>query len=118
MLTAATLALPPRTNILRPTKKDPKDTPNRVFNKLAWHQIYGMEGVLLYDSNCDIKEIVMDERIKLLEAVNRTSQNWKTVVDKRIIDGMDFEVYSEADVFSLQFRSMYLAIALKQLLRA
>ena len=46
MLTATTLALPPRTNMLRPTKKDPKDTPNRVFNKLAWHQIYGTEGVL------------------------------------------------------------------------
>ena len=45
MLTATTLALPPRTNILRPTKKDPKDTPNCVFNKLAWHQNYGTEGV-------------------------------------------------------------------------
>jgi hypothetical protein len=45
MLTAMTLALPPRTNIPRPTKKYPKDTPNRVFNKLAWHQIYGTEGV-------------------------------------------------------------------------
>ena len=54
------------------------------------------------------------ERIELLEAVNHASQNWKTVVDKRIIDGVNFEVYSEADVFSLQFRSMYLAIALKQ----
>jgi hypothetical protein len=60
-----------------------------------------------------MKEIVM-ERIKLLEAVSCTSQNWETVVDKRIIDGMNFEVSSEADVFSLQFRSMYLAIALKQ----
>ena len=28
------------------TDKDPKDTPNRVFNKLAWHQNYdGTEGV-------------------------------------------------------------------------
>ena len=45
MLTATTLALPPRTNIPRLTKKNPKDTPNRVFNKLAWHQIYGTEGV-------------------------------------------------------------------------
>ena len=45
MLTATTLALPPRTNIPRPTKKNPKDTPNRVFNKLAWHQNYGTEGV-------------------------------------------------------------------------
>ena len=45
MLTATTPALPPRTNIPRPTKKIPKDTPNRVFNKLAWHQNYGTEGV-------------------------------------------------------------------------
>ena len=45
MLTATTLALPPRTNIPRPTKKNPKDTPNRVFNKLVWHQNYGTEGV-------------------------------------------------------------------------
>ena len=47
MLTATTLALPSRTNIPRPTKKNPKDTPNRVFNKLAWHQNYGTEGVVL-----------------------------------------------------------------------
>jgi hypothetical protein len=40
-----TLALPPRTNIPRPTKKDPKDTPNRVFNKIDWDQINGTEGV-------------------------------------------------------------------------
>jgi hypothetical protein len=40
-----TLALPPRTNIPRATKKNPKDTPNRVFNKLAWYQNYGTEGV-------------------------------------------------------------------------
>ena len=45
MLTATTLALPQCTNIPRPTKKNPKDTPNRVFNKLAWHQNYGTEGV-------------------------------------------------------------------------
>ena len=36
MLTAMTLAVPPRTNIPRPTKKDPKDTLERAFNKLAW----------------------------------------------------------------------------------
>ena len=40
-----TLALPPRTNIPRPTKKNPKDTPNRVFNKIDWDQINGTEGV-------------------------------------------------------------------------
>ena len=45
MLTATLLAFPPRTNIPRPTKKNPKDTPDRVFNKLAWHQIYGTKGV-------------------------------------------------------------------------
>ena len=27
------------------TDKDPKDTPNRVFNKLAWQPFYGTEGV-------------------------------------------------------------------------
>ena len=47
MLTATTLALPPRTNIPRPTKKIPKDTPNRVFNKIDWDQINGTEGVLV-----------------------------------------------------------------------
>ena len=31
-----TLAVPRRTNIPRPTKKDPKDTLERAFNKLAW----------------------------------------------------------------------------------
>ena len=41
-----TLALPPRTNIPRATKKNPKDTPNRVFNKLAWYQNFGTEGVI------------------------------------------------------------------------
>ena len=46
MLTAMTLALPPRTNIPRPTKKNPKDTPNRDFNKIDWDQINGTEGVL------------------------------------------------------------------------
>ena len=45
MLTVTTLALPPRTNISRPTKKNPKDTPNRVFNKIDWDQINGTEGV-------------------------------------------------------------------------
>ena len=28
------------------TDKDPKDTPNRAFNKLAWCHFYGTEGVL------------------------------------------------------------------------
>ena len=45
MLTATTLAFPPRTNIPRPTKKNPKDTPDRVFNKLAWGFFFRTEGV-------------------------------------------------------------------------
>ena len=36
MLTAMTLEVPQCTNIPRPTKKDPKDTLERAFNKLAW----------------------------------------------------------------------------------
>jgi hypothetical protein len=40
-----TQAVPRRTNIPRPKKKDPKDTPDRVFNKLAWGNHYGTEGV-------------------------------------------------------------------------
>ena len=36
----------------------------------------------LYESNCDVKRIVV-ERIELLEAVNHASYNWKTVVDTR-----------------------------------
>ena len=39
------LALPHRTNIARPTKKDPKDTPDRVFNDLACSITFGTEGV-------------------------------------------------------------------------
>ena len=41
-----TLAVPRRTNIPRPTKKDPQDTPDRVFDKIAWGFFYGTEGVL------------------------------------------------------------------------
>ena len=42
-----TLAVLPRcTNVPRPARKDPKDTPDRAFNKLAWgNQYYGTEGV-------------------------------------------------------------------------
>jgi hypothetical protein len=67
---------------------------------------------VLYDSNCNVKEIVM-ERIELLETINCATQNWKTVVDTRI-DGVSFDLYSEADVFSLRLRRTYLAVALKQ----
>ena len=41
MLTAMMLAVPRRTNIPRPTKKDPKDTLERAFNKLAWGFFFG-----------------------------------------------------------------------------
>ena len=40
-----TLAVPRRTNVPGPTRKDPKDTPDRAFNKLAWGNHYGTEGV-------------------------------------------------------------------------
>ena len=40
-----TLAVPRRTNVPRPTRKDPKDTPDRAFNKLAWGNHYWTEGV-------------------------------------------------------------------------
>ena len=40
-----TLALPRRTNIPRPTKKDPKGTPDHVFNDLACSITFGTEGV-------------------------------------------------------------------------
>ena len=45
-----TLAVPRRKNIPRPTKKDPKDTPDRVFNKIAWGFFYGTEGVVNFVS--------------------------------------------------------------------
>ncbi len=71
-----------------------------------------MPSYKLYESDCDVKRIVM-ERIELLEAVNHASHNWKTVVDTRSCDGSSFNNYSEGGVFSLRFWSMYLAIALK-----
>jgi hypothetical protein len=47
-----TLAVPLRTNIPRPTKKDSKDTPDRVFNKLAWGFFYRTEGVQQLKIEC------------------------------------------------------------------
>jgi len=66
---------------------------------------------LLYEANCDVKEVVM-KRIELLETVNHASRNWKTVVDTRSHDrgASRFESYSEADIFSLRFRSMFFAL--------
>ena len=40
-----TLAVPRRTNVPRRTRKDPKDTPDRAFTKLAWGNHYWTEGV-------------------------------------------------------------------------
>ena len=66
-----------------------------------------------YDSrSCSVKEVVMD-RIETFECVNRAASNWNFVVDTSAGD-QSLKYYSEADVFSLRFRSMYLAIALKQ----
>ena len=60
------------------------------------------------------KEFVM-ERIDLLESVNRASRNWTFVVDRRVSDNSSMSHnYSAADIFSLTYRSMCLAIALKQ----
>jgi hypothetical protein len=72
----------------------------------------------VYDKECDVKEIVM-ERIEMLEAVNRSPSNWKTVIDARstsstVDSGAKRHSYSETDAFLLRFRSMYLALALKQ----
>jgi hypothetical protein len=72
----------------------------------------------VYDTECNVKEIVM-ERIEMLEAVNRSPSNWKTVIDTRstsstVDSGAKRHSYSETDAFSLRYRSMYLALALKQ----
>ena len=53
-----TLAVPRRTNVPRPTRKDPKDTPDRVFNKIAWGFLYGTEGVQ-YNVNNILQYIVI-----------------------------------------------------------
>ena len=65
-----------------------------------------------YDTRCSVKEVVMN-RIEVFEAVNRTGSNWNFVVDTSGGD-QSLKNYSEADVLSLRFRSMFLAIALKQ----
>ena len=68
---------------------------------------------MLYPSDCDVKEIVMN-RIEVMESVNRSASNWTKVVDTT--NGSTFvnAHYSASDVFSLRYRSMYLALALKQ----
>ena len=69
---------------------------------------------LLYNTDCDVKAIVL-ERIEILESVNRSSMNWKNVIDARCNTSSEAKGhYSESDVFSLRYRSMYLALALKQ----
>ncbi len=67
-----------------------------------------------YDADCCVKTIVM-ERIELLESVNRAARNWTFIVEKSVgSPSSESHRYSEADVFALRHRSMYLAIALKQ----
>jgi hypothetical protein len=49
----------------RSAEKDPKDTPNRVFNKLAWQPFYGTEGVYC---NClgyagDYAELIRSQKL-------------------------------------------------------
>ena len=39
------LAVPRRTGVPRPTKKDPEGTVERASNKLVWGNHYGTEGV-------------------------------------------------------------------------
>jgi hypothetical protein len=67
-----------------------------------------------YDADCCDKTIVM-ERIELLESVNCAARNWTFIVEKSLgSPSSESHRYSEADVFALRYRSMYLAIALKQ----
>ena len=68
---------------------------------------------LLYDADCDVKEIVL-ERIEILESVNCLAANWMNVADVRCASSVEKSHYSESDVFSLRYRSLYLALALKQ----
>ena len=69
---------------------------------------------MLHGTDCCVKTVVM-ERIELLESVNRASSNWTFVIDRRVSDhSSTSHNYSAADIFSLRYRSMYLAIALKQ----
>jgi hypothetical protein len=65
-----------------------------------------------YEANECVKEIVM-ERIELLESVNRKGKSWTRVIETRSWN-METCPYSESDVFTLRFRSMYLALALRQ----
>ncbi len=69
---------------------------------------------LLYETNCDVKAIVL-ERIEVLESVSCSAMNWKNVIDARCTPSSKTKShYSESDVLSLRYRSMYLALALKQ----
>ena len=53
-------------------------------------------------------------RIEILESVNCSAANWKNVIDTSMGCSFLKGQYSESDVFSLRYRSMYLALALKQ----
>ena len=54
------------------------------------------------------------EGIETFESVNCSAGNWNFLVVDSSAGDQSLKYYSEADVFSLRFRSMYLAIALKQ----
>ena len=68
---------------------------------------------ILYASDCNVREIVM-QRIEILESVNHSASKWSNVVDTTTGCSIVNAHYSESDVFSLRYRSMYLALALKQ----
>jgi hypothetical protein len=68
----------------------------------------------LYGNGRDVKAIVI-ERSEILESVNGGPANWKSVFDSRYATVRTAsQQYSESDVFSLRYRSLYLALALKQ----
>ena len=66
-----TLAVPQRTNVPRPTRKDPKDTPDRAFNKLAWGNHYGTEGVFCMDKWTLFLQGVVQSRLQSFPATPR-----------------------------------------------
>jgi hypothetical protein len=69
---------------------------------------------IMYASDCNVKIEIVMERIELLESVNRAAGKWRNVVDSRMDCTIVNSHYTESDVFSICYRSMYLALALKQ----
>ncbi len=69
---------------------------------------------LLYKTNCDVKAFVL-ERIEVLESGNCSAMNWKNVIGARCTPSSKTKShYSESDFILLRYRSMYLALVLKQ----